>query len=192
MSKVIKQMEMDSLKSTFQDVRDMVVLSATKLSCQADNQLRATLRKKNIQMQMVKNTLTRRVFDELGMKVGGYWEGTTILAWGGSSLADLSKELEGLLKKNDKILKVKGAISEGQEITFQAALKMPTRAEAIGRVISLALSPATRVVSQILAPAAQLAAQIKTLTERPPEAAAAAPETPAASPAAPPETPPAG
>ena len=48
MSKVIKQMEMDALKQTFQDIRDMVILSASKLSCQQDTQLRAALRKKNI------------------------------------------------------------------------------------------------------------------------------------------------
>jgi large subunit ribosomal protein L10 len=177
MSKQIKQLEMDSLKNTFRDVRDLVALSIDKLNCQVDNQLRASLRKKNIRLQVVKNSLARRVFDELGMKAESFWTGTTMLAWGGNSLADLSKELEALRKKNDKILKVKGAVSEGQEIGFQEALKMPTRAEAIGRVISLALSPASRLISQILAPAAGVAGQIKTLSERAP---AVEPSTPAA------------
>jgi large subunit ribosomal protein L10 len=186
MSKQIKKMEMDSLRNTFQGVRDLVVLSINKLNCHVDNQMRASLRKKNIRMQVVKNSLTRRVFDELGMKAKGFWEGTTLLAWGGSSLADLSKELETLVKKNDKLLKVKGALSEGQEITFQAALKMPTRAEALGRVVSLALSPGSRLIGQILASGANLAGQIKTLSERapeaesPPPAEAASPEVPAA------------
>lgn len=180
MSKQIKQMEMDSLRNTFKDVRDMVALSVDKLNCHVDHQMRSTLRKKNIRLQIVKNSLTRRVFDELGMSAPGLWQGNTLLAWGGSSLADLSKELETLLKKNDKVLKVKGAISEGQEITFQQALKMPTRAEALGRVISLALSPASRLISQILAPAGNLAGQIKTLSERVPESPAATPEAPVA------------
>jgi ribosomal protein L10 len=171
MSKEIKQLEMDSLKGTFQDVRDLVALSMNKLDCQTNNQLRAALRKKNIRLQVVKNCLASRVFQDLGIKSDSFWTGTTMLAWGGTSLADLSKELEGLLKKHDKILKVKGALSEGQEITFQEALKMPTRAEAVGRVISLALSPASRLVGQILAPAANVAAQIKTVSERIPPAA---------------------
>jgi large subunit ribosomal protein L10 len=169
MSKVIKQMEMDVLKRTFQDVRDFVVLSTEKLSCQANDQLRAALRKKSIRLQMVKNSLARRVFDELGMKLSSYWQGTSLLAWGAGSLSELSRELDTLLKKNDRV-KVKGAISEGQEVTFQAAREMPTRAEAVGRVIGLALGPASHLVGQILGPASQVAGQIKTLSEKkPPE-----------------------
>jgi large subunit ribosomal protein L10 len=180
MSKLIKQMEMDALKETFHDVRDMVVLSASKVSCQADTQLRTALRKKNIRLRVVKNSLARRVFDEIGMKVSKCWEGPTMLAWGSNSLAELSKELEALTRKNDKI-KVKGAVSEGQEISFRQALAMPTKPEAIGRVIGLALSPAARLLSQILAPGGQIAGQIKTLSEKapeevPPAEAAPAPE----------------
>ena len=166
MSKQIKQMQMDSLRHTFKDVRDLVMLSTTKLSCQSDYVFRSTLRKKNIRLQLVKNSLARRVFDEMGMKIGAAWEGTTVLAWGGSSLADLSKEIEALIKKNDKTLKVKSAVSEGQEISFKTALAMPTKAEAMGRVVSLALAPASRLVSQFLAPASQIAGQIKTLSEK--------------------------
>jgi large subunit ribosomal protein L10 len=164
MSKLIKQMEMDDLKKTFQDVRDMVILSASKVSCQEDTQLRAALRKKNIRLKVVKNSLARRVFGELNMAVDKCWEGPTMLAWGSNSLAELSKELESLTRKNDKI-KVKGAVSEGQEIAFKQALAMPTKPEAIGRVISLAFSPASRLLSQILGPAMQVAGQIKTLSE---------------------------
>src|SRR5262245_52846937 len=98
MSKQIKQMEMDSLKRTFGEVRDLVVMSMTGINSQADNQLRLALRKKNIRLQVVKNSLTERVFSDLGFKLTGrsaYWNGTTVLAWGGSSIAELSREIEG-------------------------------------------------------------------------------------------------
>src|SRR5581483_5527678 len=180
MSKQIKQMEMEALRSTFKDVRDLVVLSANKLNCQLDHQVRSTLRKKNIRLQVVKNSLARRVFDEIGMKVASYWEGPTWLAWGASSLSELSKELDGFVKKNDKILRVKGAVSEGQEIGFKEALAMPTKAEAVGRVVGLAMSPASRLMGQILAPAGNLAGQIKTLGEKTAEEPAA--EAPAEAP----------
>jgi large subunit ribosomal protein L10 len=183
MSKVIKQMEMDALKTTFQDVRDMVILSASKVSCQADTQLRTTLRKKNIRLRVVKNSLARRVFDEMGMRITKCWEGPTTLAWGSNSLAELSKELETLTRKNDKI-KVKGAVSEGQEIDFKQALAMPTKPEALGRVVGLALSPAARLLSQILGPAAQVAGQIKTLAEKAPESEESPPAEAVAAPPA--------
>jgi large subunit ribosomal protein L10 len=180
MSKRIKQMEMDALKTTFQDIRDMVLLSISGVDAHGDHSLRSNLRKKNIRLQMVKNSLARRVFGEIGVDVASAWEKSTFVAWGAGSLAELSRELDGLIKKNDKI-KVKTAVSDGQELAFDRAKTLPTKNEAIARIVSLVLSPATRVVSQVLAPASRIAAQIKTLSERsaeaPPSEAAAAPAT---------------
>jgi large subunit ribosomal protein L10 len=184
MSKQIKQMQMDALKRTFKEVRDLVLLNITGLDSISDNHLRKALRKKNIQMQMVKNSLARRVFDEIGLTIpsdSSYWDGSTFLAYGAGSLAELSRgldeQLKDLLKKNAKLkdtLKVKGAISEGLPVAFDLALKMPTRLEAIGRVVGLALAPASRLVSQLKAPGANLAGQVKTLSEKRPEEAPAA------------------
>ena len=183
MSKVIKQMEIQSLQTVFKDVRDMVLLSVTGLNSIADNQVRLALRKKGIRLQVVKNSLTRRVFAEMGMKIDKGWEGPTTVAWGGSSVAELSKEISPLLKKYEKNFKVKSAVADGQEVTFDLALKMPTRAESLGRVISLALSPARRLAAQILGPAAQVAGQIKSLKDRKEPEPAAAPAEPEPAPA---------
>jgi large subunit ribosomal protein L10 len=180
MSKQIKQMEMDALKETFKGLRDFVVLTADKLDCQATHQVRAGLRKKSIRLQMVKNSLARRVLDEVGVKLADCWQSPTLLAWGSNSLAELSKEIEALTKKYEK-MKVKTAVSEGQEIPFRQALAMPTKDEALGRIINLAMSPAAGLLSQILIPAGQIAGQIKTLGERPSEALAKGTTTAAAS-----------
>ena len=166
MSKQIKQMEMDALARTFEGVRDFVALSVSGLDCRADNQLRLSLRKKNIRLHVIKNSLARRVLSGLGMNVEKIWEGPTTFAWGAGSLAELSRELDELRKKHEKFIKPKGAVSDGQEVTFEQALKMPTKAEAIGRVVMLALAPASRLLSQILGPASQVAGQIKSLREK--------------------------
>jgi len=174
MGKQIKQMQMDALRETFRDVRDAVLLTASGVDSQTDNQMRLALRKKNIRMQVVKNSLAQRVFDELGMKATR-WEGPTLIAWGAGSLSELSREIDAIIKKNDKVkdkIKAKGALSEGQEIEFARALKMPTRAEAVAHVAALALAPASRLVSQLTAPAGRVASQIKELRSR---AEAAAP-----------------
>jgi ribosomal protein L10 len=185
MSKVIKQMEMDALRSTFQDVRDAVVLSVTGLNCQLETALRAALRKRNIRLKWVKNSLTRRVFQELGLSIGAdspLWIGPTAFAWGAGSVAELSRAIDDELKKSknaaaykDKV-NIKGALADGQLITFEQALKMPTKAEAVARIVTLALSPASRLVSQFRGPASRLAGQLKTLHEN---RSAAAPPAPA-------------
>src|SRR5438445_4516013 len=103
MSKQIKQMEMDALAQTFQGVRDLVIMTVSGLDSRTDNQLRLTLRKKNIRLQRVKNSLTRRVFEQMGLSTGKVWDGTTTLAWGGGSIAELARELKTALGKNDKV-----------------------------------------------------------------------------------------
>jgi ribosomal protein L10 len=184
MSKVIKQMEMASLKDTFKDVRDLVVLSIKGMSCLGDSTLRASLRKKKIRLKVIKNSLTRHVFDELGMKISPEskcWLGPSTLAWGGASVAELSQEIDKELKQpklaalyKDKVT-VKGAIADGEEITFEAALKRPTRLEALGRIISLALAPASRIAGQLRGPASRVASQVKTISEKTEGAPAEAP-----------------
>lgn len=178
MSKPIKQMEMDALKKAFHGVRDLVILSISGVGSQVDNTMRLGLRKKKIFMHVVKNSLARRVFDELGLKATTPWQGPTTVAWGADSIAELSKEIDGLIKKNKKI-QVKTAIVDGAEVSFQQALKMPTKPEAIGRIIMLALSPASRVVGQLLGPGGKIVGQIKSLKDKPAESAPAEAAAPA-------------
>ena len=83
--------------------------------------MRLALRKKGIRLQVVKNSLARRVFAEMGVKIAKGWEGPTTVAWGGDSMAELSKEIETCSQEVREEFKVKSAVAEGQEITFDQA-----------------------------------------------------------------------
>ena len=173
MSKAIKLMQMDALKGNFKDVRDIVFLNIVGLDAIAENKMRLDLRKKGVRLHQVKNTLFRRVLGDLGMKAEGAWAGPTTVAWGGSSVSELSKEIEGLVKKHDKKIKVKTALADGTEVTFAQALKMPSKAEAIGRVVMLALSPGRRIAGAVVGPAGKVSGQVKSVSEKKEEASAA-------------------
>jgi large subunit ribosomal protein L10 len=188
MSKVIKQMEMDALRDTFNGVRDAVVLSMKGLNCQLEGSLRATLRKKNIRLKQVKNSLTRRVFDNLGIPIGAdspMWSGPTTLAWGANSVAELSRAIDDELRKSknaaaykDKV-NIKAALADGQVISFDLALKMPTREEAIAQIIGMILGPGAAIAGCLTGPIAQVASQIQTISEKTEGAAAEAAPAPA-------------
>src|ERR1700681_733195 len=110
MSKIIKQMEMDALQADLKEVRDLVVLNTKGLSCQGDYLFRANLRKKSIRLKMVKNSLARRVFSDLGLRVpddSPYWGEATTFAFGAGSIAELSREIESELRspKNGPLYK---------------------------------------------------------------------------------------
>jgi large subunit ribosomal protein L10 len=175
MSKVIKQMEMDSLKKTFGEVRDLVVLSVKGLSSGGEGALRTALSKKKVRLKVVKNSLTRRVFGELGFGVpddSPYWLGPTMLAWSaGASIAEVSRAVEAEVQKGktaaqykDKV-KVKGAIADGQPVTFEVATRMPTRLEAIGQILGMILGPGSAIAGCLVGPGGQVASQIESKTK---------------------------
>jgi len=172
MSKVIKQMEMDALKKAFGEVRDVVVLSVSKLSSTGEDALRTALNKKKVRLKVVKNSLTRRVFGELGFGVpddSPFWSGPTMLAFGsaGVSIAEISRAVEAEVQKGKTAVRyrdrvtVKGAIADGQPVTFEAATKMPTRLEALGQILGMILSPGSDIAGCLVGPGGQVASQIE-------------------------------
>jgi len=183
MSKKIKQMQMDALAKTFDGVRDMVVMSVSGVDSLVDNKTRLDLLKKNVHLHMVKNSLARRVFTQLGIDMGEVWTGPTTIAWGANSVAELSRTLDQAIVRSDKFkdkVKVKTVIAEGEKVPFAQALTMPTRLEAIGAGLAAILGPASAICGQLIGPAGQVAGQIQTISEKPAEAPAAAPaEAPA-------------
>jgi len=174
MSKVIKQLQMDAMKKTFGGVKSLVVLSQTKLSATAENQMRLSLRKKNVLLHQVKNSLAKKVFDDLGMPVKDIWGGSTVFAYGPESVKELGKMLEATFnemgKKDPKFkekVTVKAAVADGTQVTFAEALKMPTRLEAIGEVVGMILGPGSQLASILQGPGGQLASQVETKTKEP-------------------------
>jgi len=192
MSKIVKQMELDTLSKTFNGVRDMVLLSSVKVGSTLEFTTRKALREKKIRLQMVKNTLAKKVFESNGVKVDDKnWAGTTVVAWGADSIKDLSKAVDAMLKeiakknpKDDKKFTVKTAVADGSEVSLEMAMKMPTRLEAIGEIIGALLGAASEIAGALTGPISEVAGQIATLADRKedaaPAAAAPAPETPAA------------
>lgn len=185
MSKYVKELMMDQLRSDLDGTTSVLILDFKGLDAISENQLRLDLRKKNIRIRALKNTLARKVFSEMGMEgLGRYLEGPSVAVWGGDGVAELAKEITGQLKKLKKP-EIKGGAVDGVVIgpeKVESITKLPSREELIGRVVQLALSPVQRVVSLANAPASGLLGQLRTLSEGAPEgeAAPAAPEGEAA------------
>lgn len=182
MSKYVKELMMDQLRSDLDGTRSVLILDFKGLDAVSENQLRLHLRKKNIRIRSLKNTLARKIFSEMGLDgLGRYLEGPSVAVWGGDGVAELAKEITAQLKKLKKP-EIKGGAVDGVVIgptQVQDITKLPSREELIGRVVSLALAPVQRVVSLANAPASGLLGQLKTLSENAPtDEAAPAEETP--------------
>ena len=186
MSKSVKKMQMDALTHSFAGVRDMVILSPTKVNSAYDYNFRKVLRDKKVKVMMVKNTIARKILGEAGISAGDVWNGTTLIAWGADSIKDLSKAIDStlkeIIKKNPKAIdtmKVKTAIADGQPCTLERAMTMPTRLEAIGEVLGMLLGVGSAIAGSLTAPFQAIAGAIATLAEPKPEEDKPAEEAPA-------------
>ena len=168
MSKYVKEMMMDQLRSDLDGSRSVLIVDLKGLDAVAEHRFRNDLRKKSIRLRVLKNTLARRVFTDMGM--GGlsqFLEGPSVAVWGGAGVAELAKEITAQVKVLKKPL-IKGGAVDGTVIgpdQVEDITKLPSREALIARVAALALSPAQRIVSLANAPAAGLMGQLKTMAE---------------------------
>ena len=113
MSKYVKELMMDQLKSDLDGSRSLLILDLKGLDAITEYQFRRDLRKKSIRMRALKNTLARRVFADMG--IGGlskYLEGPSVAVWGGDGVAELAKEISAQVKKLKKP-EIKGGAVDG-------------------------------------------------------------------------------
>lgn len=173
MSKKIKELELTALRNTFKGVKDYVILEPLKVDAATDFEMRKKLREKKIRVQMVKNSLVKKVFTENGVSVEP-GSGPTLLIWGGESVKDLASAVDGVLrdlKKDPKApdkFKEKTAVAEGQPISLKVATTLPTRKEAIGGVLGAILGPASQIAACLVGPANSLAGILKAIEDKAP------------------------
>lgn len=171
MSKYIKnllQSQMEQKIST-NDINSFVVLSLMGVKGVENNTMREELRKKNVDLLVVKNSLFRKALQESGMeKAAEMFTGTCTIAYGGDSIVDVAKEIVDWNKKI-KVMDVKGAFLEGSILDTNGTkelAKMPNRSQLQGEIVILALSPGARIASAIASPAGNIAGCIKTIADK--------------------------
>ena len=97
------------------------------------------------------------------------------LAWGGGSIAELIREIDGELgnPKNAGLYKTKekerferkGAIADGTPVTWAVGKAMPTRAGLLSQIAGMIIGPGSQLAACLQGPGAQLASQISQKAE---------------------------
>lgn len=173
MSRYVKDLQIKHLRSRLEGVSDLMVVNVIGMDALKTNEVRLQLRKKGINLQVVPNSLVRRVLRDQGITgVETLLSGPSAIAWGGAGVVELAKEITEWAKKIEKLV-VKGACVSGQAVDEQGVKtlsELPSREELLGRVVMLALSPASRVVQLANSPGSKIAGQLKAIAE--PEEAA--------------------
>jgi large subunit ribosomal protein L10 len=169
MSKYVKELMMGQLRSELGDDRSVLILDLKDLDAHAEFQLRRDLRKKSIKLKVLKNSLARRVFADLGMDgLGQYLTGASAAAWGGEGIAELAKEISNQVKVLKKPV-IKGGAVDGLVVgpeQVEDITKLPSREVLIGQVLSLVLGPARQALAMVGSPASTLVGQLEAFVEK--------------------------
>lgn len=108
MSKLLKKRMAQELCGALKNVDSFVIFGFTKLKPYQSYSLRKELRSKNIKIKVIKNRLAAVAFSQLyNVQMKHLLKGTTAVAYGGESTADIAKALLDWNRK-EKILEIKG------------------------------------------------------------------------------------
>lgn len=170
MSKYLKELITDELKSRFDGVSDALLVDVIGMEVNANVELRKTLREKSIKLMVVKNSLARRATEgtALAPAFEGI-EGTVAVVWGGEDVVSLAKEVVRLAgDKKYEPFAPKGGVTEGASLSadeVKAMSKWPSRSEQLSLLVGQILSPGANLAAQILGPGGKLAGQIESKSE---------------------------
>lgn len=146
----IKAKEIAEIKEKLQNAKALVLVDYKGLTVLQDTKLRAEFRKANVEYKVLKNTLVRHAFNEMGVTdFDEALNGPTAIAFGFEDEATTckvvysqSKELKE--KFNIKCGRVEGAFQAGSEIEVLAQL--PSRNELIAQLMATMIAPVQYVV----------------------------------------------
>lgn len=169
MSKPVKQLIQREYVRRFEGIESAAVLDITGIDANTNTDIRARLREKEIRISVVRNSLVRKAFGELGLPdVCELIDGPCAIAYGADSVVTVVRELLDI-RKETKQLDVKGAVMEGNVFgpeRIEELSKYPTREEAIADVVGCLLSAGGNLAGALMGPGGQLAGCLKAIEEK--------------------------
>ena len=175
MSKTIKQIMMRDYKTRMTskaegggtELQDAMLISIRGVKAVDTTKMRQGLAKKNIKVTVLRNSLARKVFEGTPLApLNELLTGANAIAYGGNSVVEVAREIVGLIEKMP-LVELRGAVLDGQLFKGKAGVeelsKFPTREEAIGRAVTLIVSPGRKLVAQVKGPGSNIAGIVKAI-----------------------------
>ncbi len=152
MSRLLKKKIVDELKERFESIESCVVLEFKGLTVAQTDDLRNTLRSKNVSLTVVKDSLVRVAFRELDLPDDEkFFMGPTAIAYGGEDAIIASKVVTEWIKRDgSKALEIKGGVFDKKAINagqVNEIASIPPKPQMLSQVLSAVIAPAVAVLS---------------------------------------------
>jgi large subunit ribosomal protein L10 len=166
MSKYIKNLQVDDLRSRLADVHDALLVNMVGLNANTSTKLRAELRGKGIKVLVVKNSLAARAL--AGTPMAGLFHGVTgpaAICWGAGDIVAMAREVTRFAKDAKFApFQPTGGVMDGERLSVAQVgevSKWPSREEQLSLLVGRILGPGARLASQLSGPGGALASQIQ-------------------------------
>jgi large subunit ribosomal protein L10 len=145
MARRIKELITRDLDRRFAGIEHAVMVDMSRLSGEDNREYRNVLREAGISVNVVKNSLVRRVFAEHGIELSAEsLQGPTAVLYGGEDAITTSKVVAEWRKKNKKEIPIKGGLLDGEvlgPVEAEKLTKMPTVKETQQMLVSVIAAP---------------------------------------------------
>ena len=137
-----KKVVVEEIKQKIQDAKSVVLVKFEGLSVAEDTELRREFRKNNVEYKVLKNTLVRRAFNDLGVKdFDEDLNGPTAVAFGSDETGAAKVVVDAAKKMQEKVA-VKSAYFEEKRLDasgVKALAAIPSKQQLYGMLASALL-----------------------------------------------------
>lgn len=149
-----KKVVVEEIKQKIQNAKSVVFVKFEGLTVAQDTELRREFRKNNVEYKVLKNSLIKRAFNDLGVtSFDDDLVGPTSVAFGADETAAAKVIVEAAKKYENKVV-VKSAYVEGGKVDVQGVKQlaaMPSKEELVAKMLGSLQAPISNFVGVLTA-----------------------------------------
>ncbi|NOZ21595.1 MAG: 50S ribosomal protein L10 [Planctomycetes bacterium] len=169
MSKRVNRLMVEELAEFFKAMDPCVLISYQKVTAEAATKMRAALREKDIDLRVIKNSLSQLAMRNLGhMDMADMIDGPIAMAKGGGDPIVLAKAVAECTKGNDALV-IRGGYAEGKALDasqIATFARMPGREGLLAQILSGINGPLVGVAGMFASIQRSLATALKAIADQ--------------------------
>ncbi len=164
-----KKLVVEEIKQKIQEAKSVVFVKFNGLTVAEDTDLRREFRKNNVEYKVLKNTLIRRAFNDMGITdFDEDLNGPTSVAFG-TDETGASKIIMDAVKKYDQKVSVKSAFVDGGRVDangVKTLAAMPSKEQLIAKMLGSMQAPIANFVGVLSAMPRSLVIALNAVAEK--------------------------